>query len=94
MPDLGNLASRLRLWCHHCRWLPPEDMEMALVQAHYGLEHPDAGKITLDLKPACPCGDPMEHTETRPTGGGFKDYFTCPACGSTGWAKRDPASRN
>lgn len=93
-PALGNLASRLRLQCHHCAWLPPEDMEMALVEAHYGLEHPGAGQVALDLKPVCPCGDPMEHVRTAPTGGGFKDWFRCAACGSTGFLKRDPASSN
>lgn len=89
-PQLGNLADRLRLRCHHCRWLPPEDMEMALVEAHYGMEHPGAPKITLDLVPVCACGDSMDHTETKPTGGGFKDHFKCPGCGATGFVKRDP----
>lgn len=89
---LGNLANRLRLWCRRCNWLPPEDMEMALVEAHYGLEHPGAEKLALDLAPRCDCGDRMDHTETKPTGGGFKDYFRCPGCGAKGFAKRTTAA--
>lgn len=86
--DLGNITRNLRLWCRECKWLPPGDLQMALVEAHYGMEHPDAEKITLDMLPVCVCGKPMESTVTRPTGGGFKDYFSCPACGSTGFAIR------
>lgn len=86
--DLGNITQNLRLWCHECKWLPPDDLQMALVEAHYGMEHPGAEKITLDMLPVCVCGKPMESTRTRPTGGGFKDYFSCPACGSTGFVIR------
>ena len=85
---LGNVTSSLRLRCHECGWVPPDDLQMALVEAHYGMEHPDTEKITLDLLPVCPCGTAMEFTHSRPTGGGFKDYFRCPADGSTGFAKR------
>lgn len=90
--DLGNITSSLRLRCHECKWLPPDDLEMSLVEAHYGMEHPAAEKITLDLVPVCACGEAMGLTHTRPTGGGFKDYFQCPADGNTGFARRDAAA--
>jgi len=89
VPDLQNIADRLRLRCHECEWLPPDDLEMALVEAHYGMEHPGAEKIKLDLLPVCTCGTVMEFAHTRPTGGGFRDYFRCPADKSTGFVRRD-----
>lgn len=86
--DLGNVTSSLRLRCHECEWLPPDDLQMALAEAHYGIEHPDAEKITLDLLPVCLCGKVMQSTHSRPTGGGSKDYFQCPEDGNTGYVKR------
>ena len=84
MTDLGNLNSRLRLECRFCQWVPPEGMQMAIVQAHFDMDH-DTGVVHLNLVPACTCGASMEHTESRPTGGGSKDYFRCSADGSTGF---------
>jgi hypothetical protein len=31
----------------------------------------------------------MTLTESRPTGGGFKDYMVCGVCGNTGYVKRE-----
>lgn len=88
MADLGNVNSSLRLQCKDCDWRPPEDMTMEGVQLHFQVEH-DTDQVTLDLLPVCSCGTAMEHVRTAPTGGGFKDYFECKACGNTGFVKRD-----
>lgn len=85
--DLGNITRRLRLECKRCQWVPPTDMQMAVVEAHFDVDH-DTGNIELNLVPACTCGTTMEHTGSRPTGGGSKDYFRCPADGNTGFALR------
>lgn len=88
MADLGNLAPALRLQCKHCGWRPPEDMEMQHAQLHFQVEH-DTSQVAFDLIPVCSCGAAMAHARTAPTGGGFKDHFTCAACGSTGFVKRE-----
>jgi len=86
--ELGNLNDSLRLQCKPCGWRPPDNATMEAVQLHFQVEH-DTDEVTLDLKPVCTCGAAMEHTVTRPTGGGFKDYVQCNACRSTGFVKRD-----
>jgi hypothetical protein len=86
--DLGNLNSTLRLHCKECSWRPPEDTTMEAVQLHFQVEH-DTDQVTLDLLAVCSCGAAMEHTVTKPTGGGFKDYVRCTACGNAGFVKRD-----
>jgi DNA-directed RNA polymerase subunit RPC12/RpoP len=86
--DLGNLNGTLRLHCKDCGWRPPEDAVMEAVQLHFQVEH-DTDQVTLDLLAVCACGAAMGHTVTKPTGGGFKDYVLCPACGSAGFVKRD-----
>lgn len=88
MTDLGNLNGSLRLQCKHCQWRPPEDMIMEGVALHFNVEH-DSDEVTLDLAVVCSCGAAMTHTVTKPTGGGFKDYVECRACGNTGFVKRD-----
>lgn len=88
MADLGNLNQSLRFQCKHCGWRPPEDMEMGHALLHFQVDH-DTDKVTFDLAVICPCGAAMEHVRTAPTGGGFKDYVKCAACGNTGFVKRD-----
>ena len=87
MTDLGNLGRSLRFHCKDCRWRPPEDTTMEAVQLHFQVEH-DTDAVTLDLLAVCECGAAMEHAATKPTGGGFKDYVRCAACGSTGFIRR------
>jgi hypothetical protein len=86
--DLGNLNDSLRLQCKECSWRPPDGASMEAVQLHCQVEH-DTDKVALNLVPVCSCGASMEHTATKPTGGGFKDYVKCGACGNTGFVKRD-----
>jgi ribosomal protein S26 len=86
--DLGNLNSVLWLHCKDCGWRPPEDTTMEAVQLHFQVDH-DADQVTLDLLPVCTCGAAMEHTATKPTGGGFKDYVRCASCGNAGFVRRD-----
>lgn len=88
MAELGNLNRTLRFQCKHCPWRPPEDMEMQHAQLHFQVEH-DTDKVTFDLAAICTCGAAMTYVRTAPTGGGFKDYMSCGACGNTGFIKRD-----
>ena len=88
MTDLGNLNRTLRLQCSPCGWVPPADMRMDHAQLHFQVEH-DTDEVKLEMVAVCTCGAVMEHTQSRPTGGGFKDYVKCPACGNTGFLKRD-----
>lgn len=83
--DLGNLYERMRLECKHCGWVPPEDMEMAIVQAHMDMDHDLRGEVHLNLVPACECGNTMGHTRSSSAGGSRKDYFRCPIDGNTGF---------
>jgi hypothetical protein len=87
--DLGNLNHTLRFQCKQpCAWRPPEDMTMEAAQLHFQVEH-DTDEVRFDLVPVCSCGAAMEHAVSRPTGGGFKDYVECKACGSTGFIRRN-----
>lgn len=90
MTDLGNRASSMRLQCKRCLWVPPEDATMEAVQLHVQVEH-DTDEVALDLVAACSCDAAMTVTESRPTGGGTKDYLECPECGNTGHeVRREP----
>ena len=90
MADIGNRNASMSLQCEHCKWLPPDGATMEAVQLHMQVEH-DTDEVKLNLVAVCTCAAVMEHTESRPTGGGFKDYMLCPACGNTGYVKREPA---
>lgn len=89
MSDLGNVAPAMRLQCKPCGWAPPPDMQMEGVQLHFQVDH-DTDDVTLDLVAVCSCGEAMALTESRPTGGGTKDYFKCGVCGNTGHVVRSP----
>jgi len=91
MADIGNRAAAMRLQCHRCGWVPPGDMEMQHAQLHFQVEH-DTDEVRLDLVAVCTCGEAMTFTESRPTGGGFKDYFLCGVCGCTGYVRRTEAT--
>jgi len=86
--DLGNRASSMRLQCHACGWIPPENMTIRDAQLHFQVEH-DTDEIKFDLVAACACGEAMTVTDSRPTGGGIKDYLTCGVCGNTGYIRRE-----
>lgn len=86
--ELGNLASRMRLECKPCGERFPDDTRMEAVQLHCQVEH-DTDEVILNLVATCSCAAAMELVNSRPTGGGMKDYFRCPACGNTGFTKRD-----
>ena len=91
--DLGNLFRSLSLHCKECgqRWADGTTMEA--VQLHCQVEH-DTDKVALDLLPVCSCGAAMEHSESKPGGGHFKDYFKCAACGNTGFIRRDDVQKH
>lgn len=88
MSDLGNLNGRLALKCKLCPWRPADATVMEAVLLHMNVEH-DTDQVALDMVAVCSCGSTMEFGETRPTGGGFKDYVVCEECGNTGYIKRD-----
>jgi hypothetical protein len=85
--DLGNITRSIRLQCQLCPWRPPDDTTMEAAQLHCQVDH-DTSEVQLELVPVCSCGAAMIHTETKRTGGGFKDYVECRACGNTGFVKR------
>jgi hypothetical protein len=85
--NLGNLYRRLRLQCKPCGWVPPEGMPMEGVQLHFQVDHDTSG-VTLDLVPACRCGEAMTCTETAAARGEVTDFFRCGVCGSTGYVNR------
>ncbi len=61
---------------------------MGVAQAHMQTEH-GTTEVHFDLAAACTCGTTMVLESSRPTGGGFKDYFVCPACANTGFVRRE-----
>lgn len=76
----------LVLVCTHCRWRPPGDLEMSLVEAHFDMEDGhDVEDIRLELVMICDRCDvemPLERVVPRPTGG-TKNYHGCPQCHRT-----------
>ena len=91
MADIGNRAGTMRLQCQPCGWVPPEDMQLEGVQLHFQVEH-DMDEVKFALVPVCTCGAAMTVTDSRPTGGGIKDYLECGACGNTGYIRREVAA--
>lgn len=83
MSDLGNRNNSLRFQCQRCGWVPPEDMKMQDARLHFQVDH-DTDDVKFDLVPACTCGEAMTITDSRPTGGGVKQYLLCGVCGNTG----------
>ena len=89
MPDLGNRNASMRLQCQPCGWVPPAAMKLEAALLHFQVEH-DTDQVTFDLVAVCTCGAAMTVTESRPTGGGTKDYLAC-VCGNTGHLRRETA---
>ncbi len=85
--DIGNRNAHMRLQCQPCGWVPPDKMQMEGVLLHFQVDH-DTDQVHLELVAVCTCGEAMTHTESRPTGGGFKDYMRCGVCGNTGHVSR------
>ena len=85
---MSQIKPALMLECHICHWRPPEDMTMQVAAMHFQYDH-DTEEIRMDLSAVCTCGETMTLTETRPTGGGFKDWFCCGVCGNIGWIGRE-----
>jgi hypothetical protein len=87
MAEIGKRNASMRLQCQACGWPPPEDATMEAVLLHFQVDH-DTDEVKMDLVGVCSCGAAMDVTDTRPTGGGFKDYMKCGACGNTGHVVR------
>lgn len=73
----------LVLVCAKCRWRPPGDLEMNLVEAHFDIEPDhDPGDIQLELVAWCErCGMEMalDHTE-QTRSGVLRHHYSCTAC--------------
>jgi hypothetical protein len=85
--NLGSLHKRLRLQCKPCGWVAPESITMEAVQLHFQVDH-DTSDVTLDLVPACRCGEAMTHAESVTVRGEITDFFRCGVCGNTGYVNR------
>ena len=85
--ELGNLNNRLRLQCHTCGWVPPEDTTMEAVQLHFQVDH-DSSDVKLDLVPACRCGEAMTPTQSHTVRGQTTDFYRCGVCSNTGYVTR------
>lgn len=77
MPDV------LVLVCQHCRWRPPNDLQMALVEAHFDMEpgH-DPTDIKLDMVAwchRCNLEMPLDRTEHLHDGR-TRYHHSCPRC--------------
>lgn len=90
MSDIGNRNAHMRLQCKRCSVAWPGNAVMEAVLLHMQVEH-DTDEVVLDLVAVCTCGEAMTFTESRPTGGGSKDYMKCGVCGNTGYVRRDAA---
>ncbi len=80
------MSDALRLACQICRWRPPNDLDMALVQAHFDLEPDhDPNDIRMELVAVCDrCDLEMFFSATLPAPGGRQRHeFECPACHRT-----------
>lgn len=90
MADLGNRNAHMRLQCSRCSVAWPDSTKQEAVLLHMQVEH-DTDEVRLNLVAVCTCGEAMTFTESRPTGGGIKDYMVCGVCGNTGYVRRDAA---
>lgn len=79
----------LLLECAECGHRPPPDSVQEALLLHFQVEH-DTDKIHMNLSAVCTCGKTMTFVETKPTGGGVRDWFRCDADGNEGFVFRDP----
>lgn len=79
----------LMMECKLCDYRPPETSTMGEFEMHFRLEH-EGADVAMRLSAVCPDhATTMEHIESKPTGGGFKDWFRCPTADCTGFIKRN-----
>lgn len=70
----------------HCRWRPPNDLPMSLVEAHFDLEERhDPNDIRLDMVAWCHhCNGEMKLFRSVELGqGAQRHHYQCPACRRT-----------
>lgn len=75
-----------------CRWRPPGDLQMALVEAHFDIEDGhDPNNIKLELVAWCHhCDAEMTLFRTQALGPGrARYYYLCPTCRRTRWVIAD-----
>ncbi len=79
--DMGDVPAGLVLCCQICRWRPPGDIEMNLVEAHFDLE-PDHDPANIRLELVAVCCDlemRLDRTERRRSGS-LRHHYTCGKC--------------
>jgi len=73
----------LVLVCGICRWRPPGDLEMSLVESHFDLEPDhDPGQIQLEMVAWCHrCDLELALTRNEPlASGAARHHYDCPRC--------------
>lgn len=69
------------LECKHCKHRWPGDATAEAMLLHFQVDH-DTDDVEVDLVVVCTCAATMTFVEARPTGGGTREHYTCPACGN------------
>ena len=85
--NIGSRNASMRLQCNPCGWAPPDSMQMEGALLHNQVEH-DRDDVKFERVAVCTCGEAMTVSESRPTGGGIKDYLVCGVCGNIGHLTR------
>lgn len=85
MADPLDVPDGFALLCSICRYRPPEGITVAVLAAHFEVEH-DTDAVTLELVALCPrCDRPMRHDYSH----GNLDHFECDACKRSRIVRRD-----
>lgn len=94
MPSFEQHA-KLVLKCKLCEYTPDPASTMGEFEMHFKLEHSEVvdsdgnPDIAMELLPLCLTHNTfLRFIESRPTGGGFKDYFYCPVDNAETFIKR------
>jgi hypothetical protein len=75
-----DIPTGLSLVCAICRWQPPGDLEMNLVESHFDMEPDhDPGNIKLELVALC-CGLEMALDRSEIRTPGWWHHYTCGKC--------------
>ncbi len=75
-----------------CRWRPPADLEMNLVEAHFDLEDGhDPADVRLELVAWCRrCDLEMRLDRSEVVPAGIRHHYSCGACHRRGTALQEP----
>jgi hypothetical protein len=86
----------LVLVCKHCRWRPPDDLQMNLVEAHFDIEDGhNPTDIRLEMVAWCRrCDTEMDLNTTVVVvaSGNTRRTYSCPSCRRTYVAVQKPGA--